>query len=137
MQDRNWKIPFQPRTKFSERRTEKPCKHFGNASPDSRLLAPYDTCVLRFTESDFLSIANKTIVLYVNHRMVIHSWVETCDIQLDTCQWEKVEQGTSYHLTYKQNIVKSFLFESDTPYYEDFMLTYTLGTKVAVTIPTD
>jgi len=74
-------------------------------------------------------------VLYVNHRSVIHSWIETCDTKLDTCSWAKVEQGTSYDLVYKQNIVTSFLFESDTPFFEDFMLTYTLGELVAVSGP--
>ena len=134
MQDRNWTIPFQPRNKFSQRRIEKPCPKFGDAS-DGRQLAPYDTCVLRFTKADYLSISNKTVILYVNHRTMIHSWIETCNVKDDSCKWAKVEQGTIYELVYQPNIVTSFLFESDTPLFEDFTLTYTLGEKAAVTIP--
>jgi hypothetical protein len=82
-----------------------------------------------------LSISNQTIILYVNHRTVIHSWIETCDVEADSCTWAKVEQGTIYELQYKPSVVTSFLFESDTPLFEDFTLTYTLGTEVAVSIP--
>ena len=50
MVNRNWTTPFEPRETLRDRRTQKKCDVLED---DEYLLNAYDTCAVRFKNTDF------------------------------------------------------------------------------------